>query len=259
MSGSKIKLAFFDIDGTLVSFKTHEMPQSTLRALDELRQNGVRVALATGRGTYCIRPEVLEQFDIRVTLNGQYCYDADGVYRSLPLNDADNKVIADRVFAGEYHALAMFGDMQFVDEATPRVRETAELVGIDFQPGDFTRVYREPVYQYNLYIDREDEAQALRGCTDVAVTRWTDLFCDVVPAAGGKSYGIAATLERYGLDASEAIAFGDGENDISMLKAVGTSVAMGNAWDIVKEAATYVTDDVDHDGIYNACKHFGLI
>ena len=45
-------------------------------------------------------------------------------------------------------------------------------------------------------------------------TRWCDLFCDIIPANGGKDLGVAATLERLGIDASEAIAFGDGENDL---------------------------------------------
>ena len=70
---------------------------------------------------------------------------------------------------------------------------------------------------------------------------------------------MAATLERLGIDASEAIAFGDGENDLSMFSAVGTSVAMGNAQETVKAAATYVTTAVDDDGIFNAAKHFDLI
>ena len=78
-------------------------------------------------------------------------------------------------------------------------------------------------------------------------------------ANGGKDLGVAATLERLGVDVSEAIAFGDGENDLSMFGAVGTSVAMGNAQDTVKAAATYVTTAVDDDGIYNAAKHFGLV
>ena len=64
------------------------------------------------------------------------------------------------------------------------------------------------------------------------------MFCDIIPANGGKDLGVAATLERLGIDASEAIAFGDGENDLSMFSAVGTSVAMGNAQETVKAAAT---------------------
>ncbi len=81
----------------------------------------------------------------------------------------------------------------------------------------------------------------------------------ITPANGGKDLGVAAMLERLGIDASEAIAFGDGENDLSMFSAAGKSVAMGNAQDTVKAAATYVTTAVDDDGIYNAAKHFGLL
>ena len=44
-----------------------------------------------------------------------------------------------------------------------------------------------------------------------------------------------------------------------MFEAVGTSVAMGNAWDSVKERATFVTNDVDDDGIYHACRRLGLL
>ena len=55
------------------------------------------------------------------------------------------------------------------------------------------------------------------------------------------------------------MAFGDGENDIDMLKFAGIGVAMGNSSDIVKAAADYVTDTIDNDGIEKALRHFGLI
>ena len=55
------------------------------------------------------------------------------------------------------------------------------------------------------------------------------------------------------------MAFGDGGNDMTMLRAAGTSVAMGNALDKVKAHADYVTTSVDEDGIRNALKHFGII
>ena len=55
------------------------------------------------------------------------------------------------------------------------------------------------------------------------------------------------------------MAFGDGGNDLSMLKHVHIGVAMGNAKDYVKDVADYVTDSVDEDGIYNALKHFNIL
>ena len=66
-------------------------------------------------------------------------------------------------------------------------------------------------------------------------------------------------LKEHGLEQSESMAFGDGENDMEMLRYAGIGVAMGNSSDKVKEAADYVTDSVDNDGIEKALLHFGLI
>ena len=64
-----------------------------------------------------------------------------------------------------------------------------------------------------------------------------------------KSVGIAAMLEHFGLDRSEAIAFGDSPNDIEMLQYVGLGVAVDNAMDSVKRVAQEVTLSNDQDGV----------
>ncbi|WP_079989127.1 HAD family hydrolase [Collinsella ihumii] len=64
---------------------------------------------------------------------------------------------------------------------------------------------------------------------------------------------------HLGIEPEECVAFGDGGNDISMFRCVGTSVAMGNASDEVKAAASHVTPHVDEDGIARACRDLGLI
>ena len=70
---------------------------------------------------------------------------------------------------------------------------------------------------------------------------------------------VTCILDELGIASDEAIAFGDGGNDIGMFDLVGTSVAMGNANDDAKRAATMVTDDADHDGIFNALRSLGAI
>ena len=55
------------------------------------------------------------------------------------------------------------------------------------------------------------------------------------------------------------MAIGDGENDLEMLKQCKNSVAMGNAINEVKEIASYITSDINEDGIYNAFKKFNII
>ena len=64
-----IKAVFFDIDGTLVSFKTHKLPDSTVRALDLLREKGIKVFIATGRQLQSINNLGTQEFDGYVTLD----------------------------------------------------------------------------------------------------------------------------------------------------------------------------------------------
>ena len=64
---------------------------------------------------------------------------------------------------------------------------------------------------------------------------------------------------RFEFKKEEAIAFGDSKDDVSMFKEVGTSVAMGNAAQCAKDAATYITYKIHHHGVKHALKHFKLI
>ena len=76
-----IKAAFFDIDGTLLLFDSHDMPNSTVQALHKLQANGVKIFIATGRPPVHLPhlPALKKvDWDGYVTMNGQYCFMADG-------------------------------------------------------------------------------------------------------------------------------------------------------------------------------------
>ena len=78
---TQIKAAFFDIDGTLLPFHAKALPESTVQALAALRKNGVKTFIATGRPpVHLPYLHALDgiPFDGYVTMNGQYCYLADG-------------------------------------------------------------------------------------------------------------------------------------------------------------------------------------
>jgi len=70
---------------------------------------------------------------------------------------------------------------------------------------------------------------------------------------------VRALCEHLGADIADTIAFGDGGNDVSMLGAVHTGVAMGNAGDALKEIADMVTDHIDEDGLWNGFERLGLL
>ena len=96
----------------------------------------------------------------------------------------------------------------------------------------------------------------LPGCES---TRWYPLFTDIIPQGSHKGVGMDKILAYYNILPDETMAFGDGGNDMTMLRQAGTGIAMGNAEDKVKAIADYVTDTVDADGIYKTLKKLGVL
>ena len=256
---SRYKVAFFDIDGTLRSFKTGHVPASTKRALAAMRANGVETVICTGRPPYLVESEVAEGFDSFVGVNGQLCQVRGRTVRSVEISREDVRAVVDLVDAGLYNVVVMLGNRLYVSGLTPREADVAARLGMHFPTGDIHDALSEPVYQFCAFITADEEAAFLQHTAGLAATRWHESYCDLVPAGGGKGEGVRAVLAALGATPDEAIGFGDGENDISMFEAVGTSVAMGNARPVVQAQASYVTSSVDEDGIYRACQHFGLI
>lgn len=121
------------------------------------------------------------------------------------------------------------------------------------------RTRTNPIYQISPYIDTATEAELVSLCHAVRGVRWHPDFVDLIPADGGKNRGMERMLHHYGLTRSQSIAFGDGGNDIDMLRYAGIGVAMGNATDETKQAADYVTGSVDDGGIAQALRHFGVL
>jgi hydroxymethylpyrimidine pyrophosphatase-like HAD family hydrolase len=99
----------------------------------------------------------------------------------------------------------------------------------------------------------------MSGADGAKITYWWDKAVDIIPAATGKGIAVEKILSFYGFSKDEAIAFGDGENDIEMLEAVGTGIAMDNAMDSVKAIADHVCGSAAEDGVYHYCRDNKLI
>ena len=143
-----IRAAFFDIDGTLLSFKTHKMPESTKRALATLREKGILTIVSSGRPTYQLPPCIKTGFDAYITLSGQLCYDADGVFRSNPISKTGVASVVEQVKSGCYEALVLQGDRAFCSKLTDDVAEVARTAGLVYEPDDIDRTFDAPVYQF---------------------------------------------------------------------------------------------------------------
>jgi len=124
---------------------------------------------------------------------------------------------------------------------------------------DFDAACREDVYQILLGCREEEHPAIIRGAQGVKIAVSWNRAVDVIPASSGKGTAIAKVLEHFGLDAARAMAFGDSQNDLEMLKTVGVGVAMGNATALLKTVADDVCGAVSEDGIYHYCLSRGLI
>lgn len=261
-----IKAIFLDIDGTLISFKTHTVPKSTLTALEQLKQKNIKLFVATGRlpeDMDFLLKDLHEYFDAYVTLTGQYCFDKNHQVihnQAIELSDLQNlaKILAKQEFACGFMEL----DYYYLNLVNQRILDLQKILG-DTAPDrpidSAKRILTHPTYQLNFFLDEPEVQKILQHMPNCRSVRWCPYFADIIPKLGGKPEGIKHVLAHYGISPEETLAFGDGGNDKDMLEFAGIGVAMGNGTDEAKQAADYITDTVDDDGILNALKHFGIL
>ena len=256
-----IKAVFFDIDGTLVSFKTHRVPDSAKRAIAALRAKGVRVFIASGRQLLAINNLEDLQFDGYVTLNGGYCIVGEQVIYKHSMPSEDMVSLVQYMEERENFPCIFVHENAFcINYTDERTDEVFRLLNFPQPP---TLPLREAatgdIFQLVAFFTKEQEKAIMAVMPHCEATRWNPLFSDVIPKGSSKQVGVDKMLDYFGITLHESMAFGDGGNDVLMFKHVGIGVAMGNAEDEVKRAADYVTDSVDEDGVEKALRHFGVI
>ncbi|MBL1408388.1 Cof-type HAD-IIB family hydrolase [Sphingobacterium faecale] len=262
MQNPEIEAVFFDIDGTLLSFKTHEVSPSTEEALAQLQAKGIKIILSTGRSINSIDHVRYLDFDGYITFNGGYCVSKEG--HILFKKSIDSKDIESLLKHAKEKPLSfsfMSEKEVTIHDVTPEIAGMYAHLNLPVPPlVDMDNVNTDEILQTNIFLGPDEEEQFMQEIMPNSIaSRWTPLFADVNPKGQSKKVGIDIFCKHYGIDITKTMAFGDGGNDITMLQHVGIGVAMGNANPEVKEIADYITDDVDSDGIWNALKHFNVL
>ena len=257
---NQIKIVFFDIDGTLLNYKHTQLSEKTLLALKLLKARGIKLCIATGRAPFSLPHFDGIEFDAFLTYNGSYCFDEAGTIFSNPIPHEDvEKLVRNAAKLGRPVAVAFRDDLT----ANGRDQDLEDYYSFAHQPlevsEDFETLCQQDIYQAMLGCREADYPALLEGIQGARITAWWDRAADVIPARGGKGLAIQKVLEYYHLDKSQAMAFGDGNNDIEMLEAVGTGVAMANASPRLKEIAADICGHVADDGIYHYCMEHQLI
>lgn len=273
------RILFIDVDGTLVDYH-NRLPQSAVAAIRAARAAGHRVYLCTGRSR-AEMPDALWDIGVdgMVGGNGSYVEDAGEVVLHQTLDAEQCRALVDWLhlrgleFYLETNA-GLFASERFEDVAAPVMALYSARKG---QPAPATasagfhgmvfggELYREDVNKVSYILnDHDDHLAAREAFPDLQHGTWGGrgaeaLFGDVGPTGITKAHAVETLLDHLRADRADTIAFGDATVDLPMFEACALGVAMGNAGDDLKAAATLVTDDVEDDGLANSFRALGLI
>lgn len=257
------RLLCFDYDMTLLDHATWRVPESTLRAIAQLRPNW-KIVMATGRdmrqpesrgGLSIIRPDALIHMNgAQVWADGQILYEffwpRDLQCRLLKFAAARH-ICVNTILDGVYYTTDP-DRLQYLIYNTPR--DTAPSI----RPA--SALHDQPVNALSMLGTPEQAALLEQAFPEVRVPLFAHKQgADIIPQALSKAQGMRHLLDHYRLTFQQVIFFGDSGNDLELIRDAGLGIAMGNAIPEVKAAADYVTDPIDQDGVWNALRHFQLL
>ena len=269
------KVLFFDIDGTLENFEG-EMPDGARRALRRLQEKGHRIVICTGRSLFQIYTWLLDMgFDGIICAAGAYVEcDAKAIYEHHMEKEAlmSARTLLEHLGAS-YGAQTKGGTVMTADN---RNRMMSGFVNVGLKEDMSAQMWGN--IQLDEHLERRHDIEKLFFFEAKApvdkIQEQLSQYCDVtamsfqisnncsgeISSKGiNKAFGMQKYLEHAGIAREDTIAFGDGINDIEMLKYANIGVAMGNAVRALKEQADYITSGVDEDGIERTLKVFGLL
>ncbi len=262
-----IKMLVLDIDGTIFR-KDYTASQRVKDTLKRLSEKGIKVVLCTGR-MYAATKLIAEELGLKTPV---ICYQGglvkDFCNEEKTLHECTMPPELARGVITELKKLNVFfnlyvNDVLMVEEDSRLIRDYVDARNIEYKViGTCDGLDLNGVNKI-LAIDDDTELieklqkeMAEKYKDKLYVVRSTPRFCEFSSLDATKGNAVRFLAELWGIKKEEIMACGDQDNDIEMLLAAGTKVAMGNGSEALKAVADYVTDTVDNDGVPKAVEKF---
>lgn len=257
-------LVAFDLDHTLLDHQTWRIPHSALKAISMLRKKGYCIVIASGRdmlNKHAIGYYEQVAPDAVVHMNGTKVQAGNEI---LVDHEMDKQVLKRLLDYAQAQGHALGAHIEGIDYFTWPEAVTAHDMrywgSSDRVFGDPCQLLKLPVKSLAYAGNAVGAAELREQFPELKVLMFSaETGADVFEKGFSKADGIRRLCEYFGIDLKDTYAFGDSHNDLEMLETVHCGIAMGNAVPDILAAADYVTDRIDEDGIWNACRHFGLI
>ena len=257
---------FFDIDGTILSEITHEIPESALEALRKAQEKGHQIFINTGR-TVCSIPPLIKRipFDGFLCGCGTHLIHKGNVvfHHSIPY-DRGREIIKSMQECKVEGFLEGTEDIYYsnrISRLEPVESSRRYMAGLGLGR---EQAMEDTGYDYDkmlIYIDQiADGERFFQETGDVLqhIDRLGGVY-ECIQKGYSKATAIAYIKKELALADDEIYAFGDSSNDLDMIKAAGHGVIMGHHDPVLEPYAEYITDTVENDGLYKAMEHYGLI
>lgn len=260
-----------DLDGTLTNHDKVVTPR-TRQALLKAQEQGAIIILASGRPTYGIVP-VAECLELEKRGGYILSYNGGNIVNAKTGEKLFSQFLPDAVipilykYAREHrYALLGYAGNEIITEMPedPYVKEESRINKMNIRKVDNLLDALEPHPTKLLMtgdptdmLKAEEELVEILG-EKMDIFRSAPFFLELVPKGIDKAQSLLRLLAKINLTPADLMAFGDGYNDLSMLKLAGVGVAMANAAPEVRADADYVTLSNEEDGVAEALLHFGM-
>lgn len=257
-----IKAAFFDIDWTLYDHASHQYISSGIEAIKKLKKQGVKCFICTARPYNSMK--LFGIFDLGIHWDGYICsagaiaHVGRKCVRKLLMDKADVYAICHKAESMGYTVEIVCPQSRFLI-APPNQYVDGYHYVYQYQLPRVHRYHGEDATGLLLFSPKESDEEIFSVRPHLDYYRFHECAVDVSGEPHSKGDAIVDVLKELGINKEETISFGDDIQDISMEKETGIFVCMGNGKPEVKEAANYVTDRIEDDGIAHALEHFHLI
>ncbi len=260
-----IKIVFVDIDDTL-NPSNENVSEYTKEVMKKVKDKGIKVVVNTGRSAkYAINKSIeagLSEYVISSNGAEVYNYHERKEIFSKPIDRKNIKEIYDYCITHNMTIILNSLEKRFINikdykynnepavyfENIDEVLENNNINQLVVLSSNYDRMLVLP----NLFKEKFPQLKVIHssiGLIEEKRVKDKEYYHDLVLDMTAKSTGIVELLDYLGIDQEEAMAIGNGYDDICMTDVVGISVAMGNANQILKEASTYITDTSENDGV----------
>ena len=273
---SEIKLIALDLDGTTLK-DDKNISERTVRALEAACDKGTHVVIATGRGFKSVPDNVkgVKGIEYVVCANGaniRRASDGELIYESLIGKKETMDIVGYLKKSGRSAEVfvdgkAYIGQKEYDDVVTERVtfRSKNYVTKTRVPVNDiisFAEMHAGKIENISIFFENIDDKpiiwEELSSLKNVTITSSFPYNIEIGGEGTSKASALIKLAEKLGVKREEMMCCGDSLNDMAMLKAAGLAIAVKNAEPAVKEAADYVTDTNENDGVAKAVEKFVL-